>query len=102
MFGGDGDQVAARPGLPPRNGAAARAAGRSRADPARPLGERLDKPQSWVHNCEVGNRRVDVSEFAAWATACGVEPATAFARFLRSSTPPSKPTRKTQRKSGSA
>jgi transcriptional regulator with XRE-family HTH domain len=53
----------------------------------RDLGERLGKPQSWVHNCEVGNRRVDVAEFAAWASACGVEPATAFARFLRASGP---------------
>jgi transcriptional regulator with XRE-family HTH domain len=48
----------------------------------RDLGERLGKPQSWIHNCEVGNRRVDVSEFAEWATACGVEPRDAFARFL--------------------
>lgn len=31
----------------------------------RDLGGRLGKPQSWVHNCEVGNRRVDVAEFAA-------------------------------------
>lgn len=65
----------------------------------RDLGERLGKPQSWVHNCEVGNRRVDVSEFAAWATACGVEPTAAFARFLRAS-PPAKPHRKTSRKGG--
>ena len=49
----------------------------------RDLGGRLGKPQSWVYNCEVGNRRVDVAEFAAWARACGVEPAEAFARFLR-------------------
>ena len=48
----------------------------------RALGESLGRPQSWVHNCEVGNRRVDVAEFAAWAQACGVEPAAAFARFL--------------------
>src|SRR4051812_37911625 len=51
----------------------------------RDLGERLDKPQSWVHNCEVGNRRVDVAEFVAWARACGVEPADALGRFLASS-----------------
>src|SRR5947199_5842341 len=48
----------------------------------RELGERLGKPQSWVHNCEVANRRVDVTEFAAWASACGVDPREAFARFL--------------------
>jgi transcriptional regulator with XRE-family HTH domain len=50
----------------------------------RDLGERLGKPQSWIHNCEVGNRRVDVSEFAAWATACGVDPVAAFGRFIAS------------------
>ena len=48
----------------------------------RDLGGRLGKPQSWVHNCEVANRRVDVAEFAVWATACGVDPKVAFARFL--------------------
>lgn len=47
----------------------------------RDLGERLGRPQSWVHNCETANRRVDVTEFIAWAAACGVEPAVAFGRF---------------------
>jgi transcriptional regulator with XRE-family HTH domain len=50
----------------------------------RELGERLDKPQSWVHNCETANRRVDVTEFIDWARACGVAPQAAFARFLDS------------------
>jgi transcriptional regulator with XRE-family HTH domain len=50
----------------------------------RALGQRLRKPQSWVYNCESANRRVDVTEFIAWARACGVEPATAFTRFLKS------------------
>jgi transcriptional regulator with XRE-family HTH domain len=48
----------------------------------RELGKRLKKPQSWVYNCETGNRRVDVAEFIAWARACAVEPEDAFARFL--------------------
>jgi hypothetical protein len=48
----------------------------------RALGKRLKKPQSWVYNCEVANRRVDLTEFVAWATACEVEPAAAFSRFL--------------------
>jgi transcriptional regulator with XRE-family HTH domain len=48
----------------------------------RQLGERLGKPQSWIYNCETANRRVDVTEFIAWAKACGVEPADAFKRFL--------------------
>jgi transcriptional regulator with XRE-family HTH domain len=48
----------------------------------RAMGEMLKKPQSWVYNCETGNRRVDVTEFIAWATACGVPPKAAFSRFL--------------------
>jgi transcriptional regulator with XRE-family HTH domain len=50
----------------------------------RALGKRLRKPQSWVYNCETGNRRVDVTEFAAWARACGADPQEAFGRFLES------------------
>jgi transcriptional regulator with XRE-family HTH domain len=48
----------------------------------RVLAKRLKRPQSWVHNCETANRRVDVTEFIAWAKACDVEPGTALARFL--------------------
>lgn len=48
----------------------------------RELGKRLRKPQSWVYNCESANRRVDVTEFIAWARACGGDPQDAFARFL--------------------
>ena len=50
----------------------------------RQLGDRLEKPQSWVHNCESANRRVDVTDFIAWATACGEDPLAAFAQFLKS------------------
>lgn len=50
----------------------------------RELGERLKKPQSWVYNCETGNRRVDVTEFVAWAKACELDPAAAFRRLLQS------------------
>jgi transcriptional regulator with XRE-family HTH domain len=48
----------------------------------RELGAALKKPQSWVYNCETGNRRVDVTEFIAWARACGADPAAALARVL--------------------
>jgi transcriptional regulator with XRE-family HTH domain len=51
----------------------------------RELGKRLKKPQSWIYNCETGNRRVDVTEFIAWAQACHVDPQDAFTRFVRSS-----------------
>lgn len=49
----------------------------------RELGERLKKPQSWIHNCETGNRRVDLAEFVSWTKACGTDPIQAFKRFLR-------------------
>lgn len=49
----------------------------------RELGQRLKKPQSWVYNCETANRRVDVTEFIAWARACAVDEQDAFARFLQ-------------------
>lgn len=49
----------------------------------RQIGKRLDKPQSYVHNCETANRRVDITEFISWATACEINPKTAFARLLK-------------------
>lgn len=48
----------------------------------RDLGKLLGKPQSWIHNCEVLNRRVDVSEFVSWAVACGADPTAALTRYL--------------------
>ena len=47
----------------------------------RELGKKLGKPQSWVFNCESANRRVDVTEFALWCRACGVDPLKAFAEI---------------------
>jgi transcriptional regulator with XRE-family HTH domain len=49
----------------------------------RQLARRPRRPQSWVYNCETANRRVDVSEFIAWAKACEIEPLVAFRRFLK-------------------
>lgn len=49
----------------------------------RALSAELGKPQSWVHNCETGERRVDVAEFVAWARACGASPRAALDRYLR-------------------
>jgi transcriptional regulator with XRE-family HTH domain len=48
----------------------------------RALGQLMKKPQSWIYNCETGNRRVDVTEFVEWATRCGVDPTEALTRFL--------------------
>jgi transcriptional regulator with XRE-family HTH domain len=49
----------------------------------RELGKRLKRPQSWVYNSETANRRVDVTEFIAWTTACGVDPQEAFVQLLQ-------------------
>jgi transcriptional regulator with XRE-family HTH domain len=49
----------------------------------RELGTRMRKPQSWIYNCETGNRRVDVTEFIAWCKGCGADPLEAFASVLR-------------------
>lgn len=50
----------------------------------RQLGKLLNKPQSWVYNCETANRRVDMIEFALWARSCGKEPVAAFKDLLDS------------------
>lgn len=47
----------------------------------RALGAILKRPQSWVYDCESGNRRVDVAEFCDWCRACGMEPANAIRRL---------------------
>jgi transcriptional regulator with XRE-family HTH domain len=49
----------------------------------RELGERVGEPQSWVHNCEVGNRRVDLAEFVTWCEAAGVAPREGLGRYLK-------------------
>ena len=49
----------------------------------RDMAASLHKPQSWVHNCETGNRRVDLSEFCDWCRACGIDPVIGLRRFLR-------------------
>jgi predicted transcriptional regulator len=41
----------------------------------RGLAVKLGKPPSYVHKCEVGDRRVDPIEFVAWCRACGMAPA---------------------------
>ena len=47
----------------------------------RQIGAKLKRPQSWVYNCESGNRRVDVAEFCDWCRACNVQPASAIRRM---------------------
>ncbi|WP_439625035.1 helix-turn-helix domain-containing protein [Gemmata sp.] len=67
----------------------------------RDLGARLGKPQSWVHNCEVANRRMDVAEFCAWAAACGADARDALSRYLAaaSADPSNAATKKAARRS---
>lgn len=48
----------------------------------RELGARLKRPQSWVYNCETGNRRVDLAEFVEWCEGCKVSPTIALQKFL--------------------
>jgi hypothetical protein len=49
----------------------------------RQIGQILRRPQSWVFNCETGNRRVDVAEFCDWCRACKTDPANAIRRVER-------------------
>ncbi len=48
----------------------------------RELASALTKPQSWVFNSEHGIRRVDLAEFVAWCSACGVSARTGVQRYL--------------------
>ena len=40
----------------------------------RDLAARLRKPPSYVHKCEVGDRRIDPVEMVCWCRACGFDP----------------------------
>ena len=48
----------------------------------RDIGRLLNKPQSYIHNCETANRRVDITEFISWAKACKINPKKAFYKLL--------------------
>jgi transcriptional regulator with XRE-family HTH domain len=49
----------------------------------RELGKIINKPQSYIYNCETANRRVDIAEFIVWSKACGKDVKTTFARLLK-------------------
>ena len=40
----------------------------------RALADLLKKPPSYVHKCEVADRRIDPLELVDWCRACGVAP----------------------------
>lgn len=45
----------------------------------RSLGAKLRKPASYVHKCEVAERKIDPFEFMEWLEACDVDPAEGLA-----------------------
>ena len=49
----------------------------------RELATKLRVTHVWVHKSEIGERRVDVTEFMDWTAACGVDPSDAFAELRR-------------------
>jgi len=48
----------------------------------RQLARRLRVPHSWVAKVETGERRIDLVEFAWFASACGVAPFAALEQLL--------------------
>lgn len=49
----------------------------------RDLAKKVGRNQVWVHKTEVGERRMDISEFLDWCIGCGVEPDEAFRRLIK-------------------
>jgi len=45
------------------------------------LGQHLDRPQTYVSDCELGVRRLDILQIREWCEACGTT-VSAFARRL--------------------
>jgi len=45
----------------------------------RDLAAKLEKQPSFVHKCEVGDRRIDPVELILWCRACGIAPIQALA-----------------------
>lgn len=49
----------------------------------RDLAGKVRRSQPWVHKSEIGERRVDISEFLIWCVACDVDPEAAFKRLVK-------------------
>jgi transcriptional regulator with XRE-family HTH domain len=47
----------------------------------RALADKLKMHNSMVHRSEIGDRRIDPVEFAAWCRACHVDPAEAIQKL---------------------
>jgi len=63
------------------------------------LADRLGKPQSFVAKVERGERRIDVIEFVAMATAIGCDPLGLLKQYLRQA-PSAKPRSSSRRQFG--
>ena len=49
----------------------------------RDLASRMKRAQPWIHKSEIGERRVDVSEFLEWCAACRCDPHEALRQIIR-------------------
>ena len=49
----------------------------------RDVASRMNRSQPWVHKSEIGERRVDVSEFLDWCVACRSDPHEALRRLIK-------------------
>ena len=49
----------------------------------RDLAAKLQVTHVWVHKSEIGERRVDITEFLDWCAACGIDPTKAFTELRR-------------------
>jgi transcriptional regulator with XRE-family HTH domain len=49
----------------------------------RDVAARMKRTQPWVHKSEIGERRVDVSEFLDWCVACRSDPHEALRRLIK-------------------
>lgn len=49
----------------------------------RDVAKKTGRPQPWVHKSEVGERRIDISEFLDWCVACDTDPEAAFRELIR-------------------
>lgn len=47
------------------------------------LGAEFQRPHTFVHKCETGERRIDPIEFIRWARACRLDPASAIAEVAQ-------------------
>jgi transcriptional regulator with XRE-family HTH domain len=48
----------------------------------RDLASRMKRAQPWIHKSEIGERRVDVSEFLDWCEVCECDPLQAIRQIV--------------------